>query len=365
MRYVRIFGALLATAYTTFGTAQVQYSNAFLSIGQDARDLGLAPGHISFDSLGTYWNPANIGALTSPLHGSFFHMMQYGGIANYNTVGIRGHVAPQLNAAVTYVRWGIDNIPNTLDLLDAAGQVHYEKVTAFSAVDHAILAAVAYRGTLSKFRRASPVRFMVGAQAKMVFRKVGTFARSQGYGLDLGAKVLAGPWRAALSLRDITGTFNIWHYTFTDKQRQQLERTGNAVPVRTVENTPPSLLLGVGYEARPLSALAVRPEVTLMMPFDGRGMDPRVGVEVAYHERFFFRMGAHRFQRITSPAPEGRSVTIVSPSFGVGFVYDIFAIDYALADMGTASLLPVSHALSLRVMLRRPPISQAHHPTSK
>ncbi len=361
MRTFLRIGVMLAMGWQVGAYGQrMQYSNAFLSIGQDARDMGIAPGLIAFDSSGTYWNPANIGSLALPLHASFFHMMQYGGIANYNVATLRGHVAPQINASITYVRWGIDNIPNTLDLVSVDGQVIYEKVTSFSAADQAILTAIAYRGELPK----AGIRYSAGVQAKMIFRKVGAFARARGYGLDVGAKAFFKQWRIGISLRDLTGTFNVWNYSFTEAQRKQLEATGNRVPVRTVETTPPTLLIGAGYQWDATQRIRLRPEAALLLPFDGRGIAPRLGMEVSYQDRFFFRAGLHRFQRLTNPDPDGRTITIASPAFGIGFVYDIFSIDYALADMGTASLLPVSHALSLRVTLRRPP-SQSHHSTTQ
>ena len=41
------------------------------------------------------------------------------------------------------MRFGVDNIPNTLDLVDANGNIDYNRITTFNAVDFASLISYA------------------------------------------------------------------------------------------------------------------------------------------------------------------------------------------------------------------------------
>ncbi len=360
--------------WSAAASAQVRYSNAFLEIGANARNMGAALGATVSDSTATYWNPANIALLRSPWHLQAFHMIHYGGIANYNVLMLRGRVDARSNAAVTYVRWGIDNIPNTMELIDATGRVRYENLLPFSAADNALLLAYARHWALQPYQwRRLNAHLSVGVQLKMIFRSVGTFARARGYGVDVGGKLTTDRWSIGMSVRDAGGTFNVWNYSFTEAQREVLAATGNRIPVRTVEVTRPALLLGGSYRWAfgKGEALEVVPELNLYMPFDGPAApfgartDVRMSVEVGYRRMVFVRGGLHRFQKISDPnTAEGRAIRVVSPAFGVGVSYDIFTVDYALADMGVASLLPVSHAVSLQVRLR-PPASKAHEAASE
>ena len=73
----------------------------------------------------------------------------------------------------------IDNIPNTLGLIEKDGTINYSNVTNFSAAD--------YAGYLSFGQKLGKSKYWnIGANAKVVRRVVGKFANSWGFGLDVG-----------------------------------------------------------------------------------------------------------------------------------------------------------------------------------
>ena len=41
------------------------------------------------------------------------------------------------------IRFGVDNIPNTTDLIDSNGNLDYNRITTFTAADHAFLISYA------------------------------------------------------------------------------------------------------------------------------------------------------------------------------------------------------------------------------
>ena len=92
---------------------------------------------------------------------------------------------------------------NTTQLIDDQGNVDYDRITYFSAADNAFLLSYAYA-----FPKVPGLS--VGANAKIVYRKIGKFAHSWGFGLDLGLMYNRKGWQAGAMLRDATSTFNAW-----------------------------------------------------------------------------------------------------------------------------------------------------------
>ena len=80
----------------------------------------------------------------------------------------------------SFIRLGIDGIPNALTLYNDDGTIDYTNVTEFSAADYAFLLTYA---TL-------PIEGLsVGGNTKIIHRKVGPFAKSWGLGLDLNYSI--------------------------------------------------------------------------------------------------------------------------------------------------------------------------------
>ena len=49
---------------------------------------------------------------------------------------------------VITIRFGVDDIPNTLNLVDADGNVNYDRITYFSVADYALLLSLAKKSKL-------------------------------------------------------------------------------------------------------------------------------------------------------------------------------------------------------------------------
>ena len=97
------------------------------------------------------------------------------------------------------VRFGVDDIPNTTQLIDQNGQVNYDRITTFSAADYGFLVSYA--------KEIGEKGLSVGGNAKVIYRQVGDMARAWGFGVDVGAQYQFGKWQVGAVGRDITSTF--------------------------------------------------------------------------------------------------------------------------------------------------------------
>ncbi|MFM2048906.1 MAG: hypothetical protein RI955_1454, partial [Bacteroidota bacterium] len=120
-----------------------KYSNEFLSIGVGARALGMGGAQVasSADANSLYWNAAGMCGLDNKFQVAAMHSEYFGGIAKYDFGSIIIPLAQDNYAAKSYlgiglIRFAVDDIPNTLQLIDANGSVNYNNVTSFSAADY-------------------------------------------------------------------------------------------------------------------------------------------------------------------------------------------------------------------------------------
>ena len=60
----------------------------------------------------------------------------------------------------------------------------------------------------------------VGGNVKIIRRKVGTYARSWGFGIDVAGKYTLGNFVFGVVGRDITTTLNAWAFNVADLQEQ-------------------------------------------------------------------------------------------------------------------------------------------------
>ena len=84
--------------------------------------------------------------------------------------------------------------------------IDYSRLKSFNASDVAIL--LSYARNIPKLKGVK-----IGANAKIIRRKLGEFGGAWGFGIDIGAMYDYKKWRFAAMGRDITGTFNAWSYT--------------------------------------------------------------------------------------------------------------------------------------------------------
>lgn len=357
MHKMRIIYLLVLVFVLNKSEAQIyKYSNEFLSLGVGARAYGMGGAVISSvnDVTAGYWNPAGLIEITDNIQVGFMHNEQFAGIAKHDFGALSFKLNNQSALAVSLIRYGIDDIPNTLNLFQN-GQIDYSRITQFSAVDYAFIGSYA--------RKLGNTGLSVGGNVKVIRRVVGEFANAWGFGFDVAAKYTYKKWRLGAVLRDATSTFNAWQYTFSDADKQILLGTGNQLPSNTLEITLPRLLLGASRKFVVYKQLvSIRPEACVDFTFDGKrntytassigSMDSRLGLELGYKDFIYLRGGMSQFQEVKQI--DGSKEFSFVPAIGVGLKLTNLSIDYAISDVGSASgTLPMSNIISVRLNINR------------
>lgn len=347
---------LFLTSLTGFGQV-AKYSNEFLSVGVGARALSMANANVASvnDVTAGYWNPAGLLLQQSNLQVGLMHAEYFAGIAKYDFIGASKRIDSNSVAGLTFIRFGVDNIPNTTELIDANGNVDYSRLKSFNAVDAAVL--LSYARSMPKLKGVK-----IGANAKIIRRKLGEFGGAWGFGLDVGAMYDYKKWRFAAMGRDITGTFNAWSYNLSDDVKQTFAVTGNDIPSNSVEVTVPRLILGATRNWFVWSdRISIGGELNLINTFDGKrntvvktdawSMEPALGLELGYKQFIFLRGGIGNVQKAKNVT--GGNVTTVQPNIGVGIKYKIFALDYAMTNIGNVSTSLYSHIFTVKIDINK------------
>lgn len=332
-----------------------KYSNEFLSIGVGARALGMSGSYVASvnDVTSGYWNPAGLANIGNQHQVALMHSEYFAGIAKYDY----GAVATRLDSSsvlgVSFVRFGVDGIPNTTQLINSNGDVDYSKITLFSAVDFA--AIVSYAKTMKIYG------LRLGGSAKVVRRRVGDFAGSWGFGLDAGLQYDYKKWKFGAMARDITSTFNAWTFNLSDEMKQTFITTNNDIPSNSVEVTLPKLLLGSARKFDFTKKISLLAEVNCDLTFDGRRnvlistkavcVDPHFGLEAGFMNIVFLRGGIGNYQTYTDAY--GKTINTFQPNIGVGVRIKTVYIDYAFTDIGDKSVALYSNVFSLKVDLNK------------
>lgn len=350
--------ALLALCTVVQVSAQdntPKYSNEFLAIGVGARALGMANAYTSAvnDVTAGYWNPAGLLGIQSDFQVGAMHSEYFAGIAKYDYVGMAKPLDSVSTLGVSFIRFGIDDIPNTIELIDPAGNIDYNRITSFSVADYSFMVSYA--------RKLGVPGLRVGGNMKIIHRNVGEFAKAWGFGLDLGAQYTLNNWRFSAVARDLTSTFNAWSYTLNDRTIEVFQQTGNDIPENALEITLPRVLLGVAHEFKFGQKIGLITELDLDATFDGKrnvlisadpvSIDPHFGLELGYGGFIFVRAGVGNIQRITEV--EGNEVITLQPNIGLGLKIKGITIDYALTDIGDQSVALYSNVFSLTFDIRK------------
>jgi len=337
-----------------------KYSNEFLTIGVGARAhaMGTAVVASQQDIYATAWNPAGLAALDpdAGLEIGAMHAEWFGGVGNYDYLGFTLPLANKnQRLAFSLIRFGIDNIPNTLSLYEADGTINFDNVTEFSAADYAFL------GTYARAYPKPNGAIRIGGNVKVVRRVIGEFANSWGFGLDLGAQLDRKDWTFALLARDITTTFNAWEINFSDAEKEVLDVTGNETILNSVETTLPTFILAASRTFGITDKIDLTAELDLIATTDGKrntlvsadpvSLDPALGLEAAYADFIFVRAGVSQLQRIQDFDQVERLNS--RPSIGLGLKVGQLNVDYAYTDLGDDDgRSTYSHIVSLRLGIR-------------
>lgn len=356
---------LLICCYTfciTHGFAQFRkYSNEFLNIGAGAKALGMGGAYVATadDANAGYWNAAGLAYINEHPAITFMHAEYFAGIGKYDYLAGAFPVDDNSKTlGISLLRFGVDDIPNTLYLVEPDGSVNYNNIQTFSSADYALL--LSYSQFLKDNENA---KLSWGANTKIIHRKVGSFASAWGFGFDAGFMYRTPTWRFGAAARDVTTTFNAWSFSFTDEEKEALYLTNNDIPEKSTELTSPRLVLGGGYNFTFSEKFHLLAEADLDVTFDGKrntvlssnpiSIDPKIGVEANIHNIVFVRAGASNFQRALKDGDtlNQQKVWIFQPAVGAGFKVGNVGIDYAFTNLANQSNPLYTHIFSLTVDL--------------
>jgi len=349
-RSVVLVALLMFSAISVFSQ---KFVNEFLNIGVGARAHGMFGSVVASTSDGTaaYWNTAGLTDLENPLQLNAMHAKWFGGIANYDYVSL----AKKLNqrkksvAAVSFIRLGVDNIPNTLNLIGPDGTVDYNRVTNFSASDYAGI--FSYAQMLSKSDK-----FSVGGNIKVIHRSIGSFGKAWGFGADMAIRYKGENISFGLTARDITTTFNAWSFSLTEEEKRVFQSTGNDIPISSTEITLPRFVFGIAhfgtkgnYNYLVELDMNISTNGTESAIFSGKNLnvDPSLGLEIGYIQKVFLRAGLGNMQTVINQTNTTERNFEIQPNVGLGLRLGRLKVDYALANIGSVSGVLVSHIFSL------------------
>jgi len=326
-----------------------KYANEFLAIGVGARAFALGGATVASveGASAGYWNPARLTKMSTDYSLNLMHAEYFAGIAAYDYAGFATAIDEDSKMGFSLIRFGVDDIPDTRFIYDANGALNYDNIRFFSAADYAF-----------QFSYARDLKFLeglsFGANAKVIHRTVGEFAKAWGFGFDIGAAYKWKDLDVALVARDVTGTFTTWYHNITLIE-DIYTQTNNEVPENTTEMAVPRLILGTAYTQKLPYKFAVMAEVNLDATFDGPrntyisedqfSIDPRAGIEVSYDNMAFLRFGGNNLQKIKNF--NGTERWNGQANIGVGFKYRSLQIDYAFTDLGNSSESLYSHVFTM------------------
>ncbi|RNI37919.1 hypothetical protein EFY79_06690 [Hanamia caeni] len=362
MRIPTLVSILLLVLLPCLGFTQFRkYSNEFLNIGAGARGLGMGGAQAASVNDGTagYWNPAGLVSVQDMPNINLMHASYFDNIGKYDYASV---AIPEVDnkrvIGFSLLRFAVDDIPNTLFLVEPDGSINYGNITTFSSADYAFLFSYA-----QKIRDDDDLKMSFGANAKVIYRKVGHFANAWGFGLDAGFKMQKDRWSLGIVAKDITTTFNAWSFHFNEKEKEVLYLTDNDIPVKSTELTAPRLTIGNSYNFRLGSSVDLLAEADLDFTFDGRrnnlistnglNIDPHAGVEASIKNVFFVRAGISNFQQALADGDttNQKKVWIFQPSLGAGFKINNIQIDYAFTNLANQSNPLYTHIFSLKIDL--------------
>ena len=319
-----------------------------MNIGVDAAAFGMANAVTASTANvnSGYWNPAGLIALEDNQL-SLMHASYFANIASYDYGAFAMPIDDRSAVAISIIRFGVDDILNTTQLIDDQGNIDYSRISLFSTADY---------GVTFSYARALPLDGLnIGVNAKVIRRIIGDFASSWGFGLDVGLQFNKNDWQFGLMARDITTTFNAWaidEEKFAEIQGA-IEGQNQELP-ETTEITIPKLNLGMSRKFIFHYDYALLTEIDLNFRFaetndlvstSFTSFTPALGLEFGYLDMVFIRAGMGNFQNITQL--DGNEAIGFQPNIGVGFKYKGIQIDYALTDLGDQSAALYSNIFSV------------------
>lgn len=324
-----------------------------MNIGVDAAALGMSNAVTAHtgDVNSGYWNPAGL-LQVKDKQLALMHASYFANIAQYDYAAFAMPIDDRSAFGISIIRFGVDDIMNTTQLIDSEGNIDYNRISLFSAADYGV--------TISYARSLPLDGFQYGINAKVIRRIIGDFANSWGFGFDIGIQYQTKDnWKFGLMLRDITTTYNVWNI-----DEEEFQTISDAIPgenqelPETNEITLPKAQLGFSKKFIIRYDYSILASANLNMQFaqtndlvstESISFDPAFGFEFGYIDIFYLRGGVGNFQNIREI--DGNGKLSFQPNIGLGFKYKGIEVDYALTDIGDQSAALYSNIFSLKVDL--------------
>lgn len=350
-----IFVVLLCIIPVTAIAQTAKYSNEFLNVGVGARSIGMGRAFIATadDVTASYWNPAGLVKLSGDQQAGLMHAQYFAGIAKFDYIGVAGKLDKKSAIGVSVLRYGVDDIPNTTELIDGDGNMNYDRISSFSVADYAMMIS---------YSRSSGIEGLdLGGNLKIIRRLTGEFASAWGFGIDAAARYSYANWIIGAVVRDATSTFNVWQFNKDKLTIGVSDSVFNLPPENSLELTLPRLYLGVARTFSFSGKFSVVAEINASLSFSGPGssflntsfatLEPVAGLEISYGGLVYFRTGLGNLQRITEFGGDKRLTA--DPSAGVGLHLGNFYIDYAMSNISPQNITLYSNIFSLRYVFSR------------
>ena len=329
-----------------------KYSNEFMNIGVDAAALGMSNAVTAStnDVNSGYWNPAGLMNLEDSQM-SLMHASYFANIAQYDYAAFAMPIDDRSAWGISLIRFGVDDILDTTQLIDSEGNIDYSRISLFSTAD--------YAATFSYARSLQVPGWQYGVNAKVIRRIIGDFANSWGFGIDVGIQFERNNWMYGVMVRDITTTYNVWTIN-----EEKYEEIANAIPGQnqeapeTSEITIPKLQMGLAHKWIIRYDYSLLASANMNMRFaqtndiistSSVSIDPAIGFEFGFLELAYLRAGVGNFQNVRELDNSERIG--FQPNIGLGFKYKGIQVDYALTDIGDQSAALYSNIFSLKIDL--------------
>ncbi|MBX9807266.1 MAG: PorV/PorQ family protein [Flavobacteriaceae bacterium] len=323
-----------------------------MNIGVDAAALGMANAMTAAtnDVNSGYWNPAGLVHLEDHQL-SLMHANYFANIAQYDYISYANVIDEDSAWGISLIRFGVDDIMNTTELIDSQGNIDYNRISLFSTADYGV--------TFSYAHKLQVPGFQYGVNTKVIHRIIGKFASSWGFGFDAGLQFERNDWQFGLMVRDITTTYNVWSI-----DEAEYKKIADAIPGQnqelpeSTEITAPKAQLGlskkfiVRYDYSILAAANINMQFAKtndILSTDFVSVDPALGFEFGYTDLVFLRAGVGNFQNIQQI--DNSEKVGFQPNIGLGFKYKGIQIDYALTNLGNQSAALYSNIFSVKVDL--------------
>lgn len=326
-----------------------------MNIGVDARAFGMANTMVahSGDVNSGYWNPTGLLKIEDS-EAALMHASYFANIAQYDYAGFAKKIDDRSAWGAHIIRFGVDDILNTTQLIDSNGNIDYNRISLFSTADY---------GVTFSYARELPIQgFQYGVNAKVIRRIIGDFASSWGFGFDIGLQFQKDDWQFGLMVRDVTTTYNIWNINEEEFQKIKDAQTQSPLQNQDLpensEITLPKAQLGAARKFDFHNDMSLLASANLNMQFQQTNdiistsfvsISPALGFEFGYNNLAFARAGVGNFQNTLQIS--GSEKVSFQPNIGLGFHYKGISVDYALTDLGNQAAALYSNVFSLKVDL--------------